>query len=78
MPGDRLRLVLDTVTSPKALKHFGVDLTGIRLVASDLDWSFGEGDRLSGSAQHLLLVIAGRRLPAGSLSGDQAGRFSAG
>lgn len=61
VPGDRLRLVLDAVTSAVALGHFGVDLTGVRLVADDLDWSFGAGEPLSGAAQDLLLMIAGRR-----------------
>lgn len=60
VPDDRLRLVLDAVTSPVALGHFGVDLTGVRLVADDLDWSFGSGEQLTGSAQDLLLLIAGR------------------
>lgn len=63
VPALRLRLVLDAVTSPQALKHFDVSLTGIRLVADDLDWSFGTGEPLSGHAENLLLAIAGRRLP---------------
>jgi hypothetical protein len=69
VPDDRLLLVLDAVTSPMALGHFGVDLTGVRLVADDLDWSFGAGERLSGAARDLLLLIAGRRLPDCSLRG---------
>lgn len=63
VPDDRLRLVLDAVTAPEALRHFGVELTGLRLAADDLDWSFGTGEPLTGAAQHLLLLIAGRRLP---------------
>ena len=77
VPADRLRLVLDAVTSPQALKHFGVDLAGIRLVADDLDWSFGAGEALSGPAQNLLLAIAGRRLPPGALRGVPSARFLA-
>lgn len=81
VPADRLRLVLDAVTSPHALKHFGVDLAAIRLVADDLDWSFGTGGtgaELTGSAQDLLLLIAGRRLPHDALRGTHAARFQAG
>jgi len=77
VPEDRLRLVLDTVTSPQALKHFDVDLTGIRLVADDLDWSFGTGEPMSGPAENLLLAIAGRRLPQGALHGAPSPRFLA-
>jgi uncharacterized protein (TIGR03083 family) len=69
VPDDRLHMVLDAVTSPVALGHFGVDLTGVRLVADDLDWSFGVGEQLIGKGQDLLLLIAGRRLPDTSLRG---------
>lgn len=69
VPDDRLLLVLDAVTSPVALGHFGADLTGVSLVADDLDWSFGVGEQVRGAAQDLLLLIAGRRLPAGALRG---------
>src|SRR5215472_2063071 len=77
VPADRLRLALDAVTSPHALKHFDVDLTGIRLVAGDLDWSFGTGEPLIGAAQNLLLLIAGRRLPQDALAGTPSARFQA-
>jgi uncharacterized protein (TIGR03083 family) len=63
IPADRMKLVLDTVISAQALGHFGVDLTGIELVADDLDWSAGSGDRVIAPARHLLLAIAGRHLP---------------
>jgi uncharacterized protein (TIGR03083 family) len=63
VPADRMRMVLDAVTAPVALKHFGVDLADVRLVADDLDWSFGTGEPVTGAAKDLLLLIAGRRLP---------------
>jgi uncharacterized protein (TIGR03083 family) len=72
VPAYRLRLVLDTVTSPTGLGHFGVDLTGIRLVADDLEWSLGSGETMSGSAQNLLLAIAGRELAPGAFGGVAA------
>jgi uncharacterized protein (TIGR03083 family) len=73
-----LRVVLDNATSPMSLKHFGKDLTGIRLEADDLDWAFGEGEPLRGAARHLLMVLMDRRLPAGVLSGAQHARFTVG
>jgi uncharacterized protein (TIGR03083 family) len=78
VPQDRLRQVLATVTGSESRKHFGVDLTGIELRATDLDWSFGTGAPLAGEAQDLALVLCGRQLPAGHLSGEAAARFSAG
>jgi uncharacterized protein (TIGR03083 family) len=70
-----LRVVLAAASAPRSRKHFGVDLDGVRLQADDLDWSVGDGELLRGSAVHLLLVLCGRALPAGLLSGPAAGRF---
>lgn len=72
VPEDRLRLLLDAVT-PRSLRFFGVDLTGIRLRADDLDWSYGEGTPVHGKAQDLLLVLFGRRLPPGRPNGGPEG-----
>ncbi len=78
VPEDRLRIVLDSITAPTARKHFGTDLNGIELRAEDLGWSYGSGQRLSGAAQDLALVLCGRKLPAGRLHGEPAATFSAG
>jgi uncharacterized protein (TIGR03083 family) len=73
-----LRVVLDHATTPLSLKHSGLDLTGIRLEADDLDWGFGDGEPLRGRARYLLLVLMDRRLPAESLSGPATARFTTG
>jgi uncharacterized protein (TIGR03083 family) len=75
VPEERLRIVLRGIT-PKRLKFFGVDLDGIQLRADDLDWTFGSGTPLSGTAQDLLLVLCGRTLPTGRLRGEPAQRFT--
>jgi uncharacterized protein (TIGR03083 family) len=75
-PPERVGLVLGAV-KPRQLRYFGVDLDGVQLVATDLDWSFGTGRPLRGRAQDLLLVLCGRRLPVGDLAGDAAERFTA-
>jgi uncharacterized protein (TIGR03083 family) len=78
IPEESMRVVLAAVTSPRSLKHFGIDITGTRLSASDIDWSYGSGSsgspgssgsELSGSAADLALVLCGRTLPAGRLQG---------
>ncbi|MFD8542836.1 maleylpyruvate isomerase family mycothiol-dependent enzyme [Streptomyces sp. NPDC059649] len=76
VPEDRLRVLLDHVTLRSA-KFFGADLRGLALHADDLDWSFGTGTPLTGSAQDLLLVAFGRKLPAGRLRGERQDRFLA-
>jgi hypothetical protein len=73
-----LRAVLEHATTPLSLKSMGVDLTGTRLEAVDLDWSFGDGEPLHGRARHLLMVLMDRRLPTGLLSGAANARFSPG
>ncbi|GAA1499451.1 maleylpyruvate isomerase family mycothiol-dependent enzyme [Dactylosporangium maewongense] len=76
VPLDRLRLVLDAMR-PRNVEYFGVDLSGVTLEATDLDWRFGGGGTpLRGLAQDLLLVVCGRRLPPGHLSGEPAARFT--
>jgi uncharacterized protein (TIGR03083 family) len=75
LPEDRLALVLGQLTGMRR-NPFGTDLTGIALRADDLDWAFGSGTPLSGSAQDLLLVFCGRRLPPGRLRGEPARLFT--
>ncbi|WP_432588579.1 maleylpyruvate isomerase family mycothiol-dependent enzyme [Streptomyces sp. HD1123-B1] len=74
VPEDRVRVLLGTV-DPKTVKFFGADLTGVRLRADDLDWTYGTGTLLTGSAQDLLLLAYGRRLPPGRLRGEACERF---
>jgi uncharacterized protein (TIGR03083 family) len=76
VPEDRLRVALQGLCTPRAVKHFGVDLHGIELRADDIDWSFGSGTPLSGAAQDLALVLCGRRLPTGRLQGAPSERFT--
>ncbi|MFC4856519.1 maleylpyruvate isomerase family mycothiol-dependent enzyme [Actinophytocola glycyrrhizae] len=59
VPLDRLRIVLDTIVPDRAA-FFGVDLTGKRLVATDLDWSNGDGEPVTRPAQELVLLVCGR------------------
>jgi uncharacterized protein (TIGR03083 family) len=76
VPPERLSMVLDGM-KPKNVGFFGTDLSGVRLQATDRDWVFGEGDPVHGTAADLLLVICGRKLPAGHLTGAHAARYTA-
>lgn len=76
VPTDRLMLVLGSM-QPRNVRYFGADLTGVQLRATDVDWSYGTGEPLHGLAQDLLLVVCGRLLPPGHLSGGPAARFTA-
>lgn len=72
---ERVGLVLGGLR-PRQVAFFGVDLDGVQLRADDLDWSYGDGDPVEGRARDLLLLVCGRRLPAGRLRGAGAGRFA--
>jgi uncharacterized protein (TIGR03083 family) len=76
VPHACIRSVLGLVAAPGAPNLFGTDLSGVELRADDLDWSSGYGALVTGPAQALALVAAGRRLPAGRLHGVAAARFT--
>jgi uncharacterized protein (TIGR03083 family) len=76
VPEERLRLILPGSTTDRSVRYFGVDLEGIELRASDLDWSLGSGTPLTGTAQDLVLVLCGRTLPSGALTGAPSARFT--
>ena len=44
-------------------------MTGLRAVATDLDWTSGNGIEVRGPAEALLLALAGRRAAADDLTG---------
>jgi uncharacterized protein (TIGR03083 family) len=75
VPTGRMSVVLGGLT-PRSIGYFGTDLSGVRLVATDLEWTFGEGEPLHGRAQDLLMVICGRRLPRGLLTGAFTSRYT--
>jgi len=76
VPAERLRPVLPASLDDRSVKFFGADLDRIRFQASDMDWSLGSGAPLEGTASDLLLVLCGRTVPPGRLSGEPAARFT--
>lgn len=68
-PDGTLRSVLDDLTAGGTHAHFGVDLAGRTLRATDLDWSFGSGPPVTGTAADLILLVCGRR-PEGRITGQ--------
>jgi len=70
VPDDTIRVVLDDLTEGGAHEHFGIDIEGLLFEASDLDWSYGSGQPLRGAAEDLALVMCGRTVPGGRLTGS--------
>lgn len=61
MPVDAAAAAADRVWSKSFPFNARKRLTGLRLVASDIDWSAGEGEDLRGPIADLLLLLTGRK-----------------
>lgn len=44
--------------------------SGLRLIASDADWAYGNGPEVSGPAEALVMMMAGRSIALHELSGE--------
>lgn len=64
-------LALDQLIGPASVKFFDLRLDGLRLRATDLDWSHGKGREVAGPAEDLVMGLARRRTPL-TLDGDGA------
>jgi uncharacterized protein (TIGR03083 family) len=73
-PEDVLRSSLDLCTTRKG-NIFVIDRRfrlgrGLRLVTTDLEWTTGNGPEVRGTAEAVLMAIAGRRTVLSDLEGD--------
>jgi uncharacterized protein (TIGR03083 family) len=63
-PKKAVTAVLDQLTATNGA-FFGVDLAGVRLEATDTDWSWGSGHLVRTGTGPLLALLSGRTLPDG-------------
>jgi uncharacterized protein (TIGR03083 family) len=68
-PDGTIRVILDDLTEGNGHEHFGTSIDGRRLEATDLDWAYGSGPALHGTAEDLALVLCGRSIPADRFGG---------
>jgi uncharacterized protein (TIGR03083 family) len=66
--------VLDSLTSTGPHSLFGFPLQGIRVAATDVVWSAGEGAELTGRSRDLVPLLAGRAVPRDLFGGAGAAR----
>ena len=66
-----MRIALDFATSGKDHGTFipRARLKGLRLVATDQDWSAGDGDEIRGASLPLVLAALGRKVVLPELAG---------
>jgi len=81
IPARALTIVLDAIMSPQETGAeadratlFGFPLAGIRVRATDLDWSAGAGEELVGRSRDLLPLLAGRAVPIELFQGPGVAR----
>jgi uncharacterized protein (TIGR03083 family) len=68
VPADRLERVLDLVPGNPRLGA-GRRIRGLRLRASDVDWTHGDGPEVIGPGEALLMAMTGRRAALADLTG---------
>lgn len=59
IPAERLRIALDFVRFAPTIRGAWL-ARGVRLLATDLDWSHGSGPLVRGTGEALLMIMAGR------------------
>ncbi len=69
IPSERIRLALDTEKG-NAIMGIKRRVAGLRLVATDMDWSHGDGPEVEGTGEAILMAILGRRVAIDDLSGE--------
>lgn len=69
LPPERLRAALDASCKVNFWKTKSRS-KGLRLVADDIDWSYGSGPEVRGSAIDLMLALGGRKGALDRLTGD--------
>lgn len=70
VPEDRLRLVLDRMKNTGSIIGNKKRIAGVKLVATDMEWSHGDGPEVSGTGEALLMAMCGRSAALDDLAGD--------
>jgi uncharacterized protein (TIGR03083 family) len=70
VPEATLLMVANTVKGIGFPIHTKKRMAGLRISATDSDWSAGDGPSVEGPLASLILVLAGRKAPLEDLSGE--------
>lgn len=76
IPAERLRVTLDFARWAPPIRG-ALRARGVRMVATDLDWSAGRGPAVTGPGEALLMVMAGRCDAMADLGGPGLPRLEA-
>jgi uncharacterized protein (TIGR03083 family) len=70
VPEHRLRVALELAPTTKGFVKAAARAKGLRLEATDLDWSWGSGLLLRGAGEAIVLALTGRSAVLAELEGD--------
>jgi uncharacterized protein (TIGR03083 family) len=70
VPEERLLAALGVAPATGGFVGAKKRSAGLRLVATDVDWSHGDGPEVSGTGEAILLALTGRPIVLDELSGD--------
>ena len=70
VPEDRLVAALDVAPGLSGFVGSNKRAAGLRLAATDVEWSHGDGPEVTGTGEAILLALTGRRVVLDELSGD--------
>ena len=76
IPEERLRTVLDATPRLGSVFRAKKRTRGLRFVATDLDWSWGQGPEVIGPGEALLMSMLGRKQAVIGLTGAGFSAFS--
>lgn len=76
IPAERLRVALDFVRYAPTIRG-AWRVRGVRLAATDLDWSYGKGPEVRGTGEALLMIMAGRGDAVGDVEGPGTATLAA-
>jgi len=76
IPEDRLLACLETTPALGSVFRAKQRTLGLRLEATDVDWSWGAGPEVRGPGEALLLAMLGRRQVLAELSGEGLASFT--
>lgn len=77
VPEARLTAALDGAVRISGFIGSKKRAAGVRLVATDIDWSSGDGPEVRGTGEALLLAMGGRKVVLPELDGEGVPRVSA-
>ena len=70
VPEERMRATLDRMKNTGSIIGNKKWVAGLKLVATDMDWTHGDGAEVRGTGEALLMAMCGRKSALDDLAGD--------